>query len=68
MFTIAKVNGPTIIIKRKKDGKVFARNISMVRNISTFVVRMTIQRSIVAVLQKMHIQAIEEIIRTVSIT
>ena len=68
LFTIAKVNGPTIIIKRKKDEKVFARNISMVRNISTLVIRMTIQISIVAELQKMHIQTIEEIMRTVSIT
>ena len=31
LFTVTKVNGPTIIVKRKRDGKVFARNISMVK-------------------------------------
>ena len=28
---MTKVKGPTIIVKRKRDGKVFARNISMVK-------------------------------------
>ena len=31
LFTVTKVNGPTIIVRRKRDGKVFARNISMVK-------------------------------------
>ena len=31
LFTVTKVNGPTIIGKRKRDGKVFARNMSMVK-------------------------------------
>ena len=31
LFTVAKVNGPTIIVKRKRDEKVFARNVSMVK-------------------------------------
>ena len=31
LFAVTKVNGPTIIVKGKRDGKVFARNISMVK-------------------------------------
>ena len=31
LFTLTKVNGPTIIVRRKRDGKVFARNISMIK-------------------------------------
>ena len=31
LFTVTKVNGPTIIVRRKRDGKVFARNILMVK-------------------------------------
>ena len=31
LFTITKVNGPIITVKKKRDGKVFARNISMVK-------------------------------------
>ena len=31
LFTVSKVNGPTIISTSKKDGKVFARNISMIK-------------------------------------
>ena len=31
MFTVTEVNGPTIIDKRKRDGKVFARNTSVVK-------------------------------------
>ena len=31
MFTVTKVNGPTIIVRRKRDGKIFARNVSMVK-------------------------------------
>ena len=31
LFTVTKVNGSTIIVRRKRDGKVFARNISMVK-------------------------------------
>ena len=31
LFSLTKVNGPTIIVRRKRDGKVFARNISMVK-------------------------------------
>ena len=31
LFTVTKVNGPTITVKRKRDGKVFSRNISMVK-------------------------------------
>ena len=31
LFTVTKVNGPTIIVGRKRDGKVFARKISMVK-------------------------------------
>ena len=31
MFTVIKGNGPKIIVRRKRDGKVFARNISMVK-------------------------------------
>ena len=31
LFTVTNVNEPTIIGKRKRDGKVFARNISMVK-------------------------------------
>ena len=30
LFTVSKVNGPTIIVSRKRDEKLFARNISMV--------------------------------------
>ena len=30
LFTVAKVNGPPITVRRKSDGKVFTRNISMV--------------------------------------
>ena len=58
LFTVAKVKGPTIIVKRKRDGEVFARSISMV-------IQMTIQISIVAVLpkwiQKIRIQTAEEV-------
>ena len=31
LFTVTKVNGPTIIVRRKRDGKAFARNISLVK-------------------------------------
>ena len=31
LFTVTNVNEPTIIGKRKRDGEVFARNISMVK-------------------------------------
>ena len=31
MFAVTKVKGPTIIVKGKRDGKIFARNISMVK-------------------------------------
>ena len=31
LFTVTKVKGPTIIVRRKRDGKVFTRNISMVK-------------------------------------
>ena len=31
LFTLTKVNGQTIIIRRKRDGKVFGRNISMIK-------------------------------------
>ena len=31
LFTVTKMNGPTIVVKRKRDEKVFARNISMVK-------------------------------------
>ena len=31
LFVVTKLNGPTIIMKRKRDGKVFPRNISMVK-------------------------------------
>ena len=31
LFTVTKVNGPTVIVRRKRDGKVFARNISMTK-------------------------------------
>ena len=31
MFTVTEVNGPTIIEKRKRNGKVFAGNISVVK-------------------------------------
>ena len=31
LFTVTKVNWPTIIVKRKRDGKVFAKNISMIK-------------------------------------
>ena len=31
LFTLTKLNGPTIIVRRKRDGKVFATNISMVK-------------------------------------
>ena len=31
LFTVTKVNGPTMIVRRKRDGNVFARNISMVK-------------------------------------
>ena len=31
LFTVTKVNGPKIIVTRKRNGKVFARNISMVK-------------------------------------
>ena len=31
LFTVTNVNEPTIIGKRKRDGKVFARNMSMVK-------------------------------------
>ena len=30
MFTVAKVNGPAIIVNRKRHRKVFAKNISMI--------------------------------------
>ena len=44
LFNVANVNGPAIIVKRKRDGKAFARKIS------TLVIQMTIQTSIVVVL------------------
>lgn len=44
LFTVAKMNGPAIIVKRKRDGKAFARKIS------TLVIQITIQTSIVVVL------------------
>ena len=31
LFSVTKVNGPTVIVTRKRDGKVFARNMSMVK-------------------------------------
>ena len=31
LFAVAKVNRPATIVKRKRDKKVFARNISMVK-------------------------------------
>ena len=31
LFTVTKVNGPKIIVTRKRNGKVFARSISMVK-------------------------------------
>ena len=31
LFTVVKMNGSAIIVKRKRDGKVFARSISMVK-------------------------------------
>ena len=31
LFTVTKVNGQPIIVRRKRDGKVFARNISLVK-------------------------------------
>ena len=31
LFAVTKVKGPTIIVKGKRDGKIFARNISMVK-------------------------------------
>ena len=31
LFTVTKVNGPTIIVGRKRDGEVFTRKISMVK-------------------------------------
>ena len=31
LFTVAKMNGPAIIVNRKRDGNVFTRNISMVK-------------------------------------
>lgn len=31
LVTVTKVSRPTIIVERKKDGKVFARNISIVK-------------------------------------
>ena len=31
IYTVAKVSGSLIFVKRKRDGKVFARNISMVK-------------------------------------
>ena len=31
LFTVTKVNGPTIIVRRKRDVKVFTKNISMVK-------------------------------------
>ena len=31
LFTVTKVNGQTIIVRRKRNGKVFGRNISMVK-------------------------------------
>ena len=31
LFTVAKVNRATIIVRRKRGGKVFPRNISMVK-------------------------------------
>ena len=31
LFVVTKLNGPTIIMKRTRDGKVFPRNISMVK-------------------------------------
>ena len=31
LFTVTRVNGQTIIVRRKRDGEVFGRNISMVK-------------------------------------
>lgn len=31
LFTVVKRNGSAVIVKRKRDGKVFARSISMVK-------------------------------------
>ena len=31
LFTVVKVNGPAIIVQRKREGKVYARNIPMLK-------------------------------------
>ena len=72
MFTVTKVNGPTIIVRRNRDGKVFARNISMVKQykyISDSDDHSDIDKSGSAEINtEIRIQTIEEVIRTVSRT
>ena len=65
LFTVTKVNGSTITVKRKRDGKVFARNISMVKkykHISDLDGHSDIDSSGSAEIHKIHIQKIEELI------
>ena len=72
LFTVAKMSRPAIIFRGKEMERYLPETFQWSRNISILVVHMIIQTSIVVVrqklIQKIHIETIQEVIRAMSRT